>query len=201
MATQCKGKTADDKACKRKTKDASRYCYQHKKQEKQVTLVLPGIDTPLPSKCQTVMRRGASQKDGPGSVYIYKVHRDDREKLSYFKIGRTEREVETRISEWPGAVLVHSYKCKNNRMAERMIHILLNEHRIYRYKYAKGTRYHSIWKKDGSLVQDTQSRGSTWKPPVRGKETEWFIHPLKDCKRIIEAVVAYCDKVKALDST
>ena len=186
MASRCKGITAKDKRCK-KTVSNGDYCHLHKSQEKDP--IPPG----LPSKVHTVMKRGPSQTDSKGHIYVYYVESDDKERGSYWKIGRTTQPVWKRLLQWDSAILKKSYSVKFNKMAERIVHLLLDDVRIYRYKHEDG--YHSIYKNNGKPVYDSQ-RKPDLKLEARTKHVEWFISDWSHVDRVISDVVDYVNKVE-----
>lgn len=197
---RCRGVTNADKRCKRKTNDT--FCYHHKDQKKTIITNLPSSRAILPQKCETVIARGPSKTDKKGHIYVYSLLSDNKEYGEYWKIGRTTQGVQKRLSQWPGSILESSYKVKYNKMAERMIHLILDDVRIYRYAYeTKNTKqYHSIYKQSGKSVKDTQNRDKdierdTWKLSALGKHVEWFLCDTKTVRQVIKAVVEYVNKI------
>lgn len=195
----CKGLTQKDQPCKRAPKAGQSYCYQHTEQATEKKTVLPGLaDLVVPRRVESALKRGPTKKDGPGHVYIYYLNRDARESESYWKIGCTKKTVRERLKQWKGAHLYKSFRVQHHKFAEKLIHRLLDEHRIYRYEYEtkKGAlRYHSIWKKDGQVVMDSQNRAQRildkkWKTEGRSKHVEWFIVDRKELDKKVAAIVA-----------
>jgi hypothetical protein len=80
---------------------------------------------------QARLRRGPSAKDGHGFIYMYEYENDASPR--YRKIGRSERLPAKRCAEWPGSKLIKSWRCRRNRLAEVLIHWLLDAVRVYRY--------------------------------------------------------------------
>lgn len=210
MSVTCRGVTQSDVPCKRTVKKgAGKYCYQHKSQATPtpVTTVkgLPPSRSVLPQRCVTTLKRGPTQKDGPGHIYVYSLLRDEKEPDSYWKIGRTTQTVQQRLSQWHGSQLKSSYTVKYNKLAEKLIHQLLSDVRIYRYKYTEGSngtaeRHHSIWKSDGKPIMDSQNRvadieSGTWKLSAAQKHVEWFVCDWKTTKQVIEAIIAHVNKL------
>lgn len=195
---QCQGVTQSNKRCTRNVKKGQ-YCYQHKGQatEKPVRPLLGLPDSiEVTRKVETRIRRPPSKDDKEGWIYVYTLNSDHNVGELYYKIGRTEQgNVETRISQWKGAHLRKAFKVKYNRKAESLIHLLLDEHRVYRYPYEHGKenaiRYHTIRKVDGSVVQDNQTHDLPWQPPAKGKQIEWFNCRYRLCKQVITAVQQY----------
>lgn len=126
--------------------------------------------------------------DKPGWIYIYYLKDDESE--FYWKIGRTSRKLQERIKEWPGAILKGAVEVPFNKLAERIIHLILDQNRILRYVYepakqkTSGKLYLTVRKGDKTLVVDklvTDLRD-------KDKKTESFSPiPQKD----IEAVRQY----------
>jgi hypothetical protein len=148
------------------------------------------------------LKRGPSDQDGPGFIYMYKEH---GKKNGYRKIGRTQRLPSRRLEEWPGSELVKSWGCKRNRLAEVLIHWLLDEVRIYRYVMAVDTKTGletllSIWKRNREFLKDPtyQDRvkrklSLALKDPATGKprkrHTEWFMQSDAVLSKVIQSVV------------
>lgn len=71
-----------------------------------------------------------------GHIYVYRIENDDP---CYFKIGYTTKAVHQRLDEWPGSVLVHSWRTEFPHYAESIIHLYLYHWRCYRFVlYAEG---------------------------------------------------------------
>jgi hypothetical protein len=148
--------------------------------------------------------RGPSASDGHGFIYIYK----EGGKLNGFrKIGRTERLPERRIEEWPGAVLIKSWRCRRDRHAEVLIHWLLDEVRVYRYAMpAVVTQTKdkaalppppllSVWKRTKKQIQDATYTArkkaglSVNIKDARKRHKEWFLAPEPQLLAMISRVV------------
>jgi len=136
----------------------------------------------IQSKIVTKIKRGPSKDDGKGFIYVYYLGSDPQD--YYHKIGRTSRSVETRLKEWKGSQLRHSYSVSNQKQAERLIHLYLDYFRVYRYKQDNGT-YSTVWKDTGEPVSKSDEGG---KREGRSKEVEWFRCSWKTIKRVVEAV-------------
>lgn len=185
MSVQCRGITNKDERCKKKVSDDD-YCHHHKDQKRNP--IQPG----LPKKVQTLIKKGPSKSDSEGHIYVYYLKEDQSEVKSYWKIGRTTQSVKKRLSQWEGAILQESFKVNYNKMAERMIHLLLDKSRIYRYKHKGG--HHSVYKKDGSTLYDSQTDTSL-KLEARKKHVEWFVGDWSSIRRTILGVVNYVNKI------
>ena len=73
-----------------------------------------------------------------GHIYVYRIENDDPH---YFKIGFTTKAVHQRLDEWPGSVLVHSWRTEFPQYAETIIHLYLYHWRCYRFVlYAEGRK-------------------------------------------------------------
>lgn len=161
-----------------------------------VTDPAPGLhnDDRLVKQILARLKRGPSTNDSHGYLYMYK----EQGKINaYRKIGRTERLPARRVDEWPGAVLVKSWRCRRNRHAELLVHWLLDEVRVHRYVVAVDTKTGaetllSAWKRTGLLIQDPTYKalpatGRTVKG--RKRHQEWFMAFEKKLIAIVEAVV------------
>jgi len=199
--SKCRGVTQKDKPCGRRVKDGQSYCYQHKDQKTTTITGLPDARKKLPRKCETSLKKGPTKKDSPGHIYVYSLLRDEKETDSYWKIGRTTQDVEKRLSQWHGSRLKASYTVKYNKLAEKLIHQVLDDVRVYRYQYMCGTdgtaeRYHSTWKSTGEPLLDTQNRvedleKKTWKLSAAEKHIEWFVCDWRTTEQVIKAIVEY----------
>ena len=172
---QCQGKTQDGSQCKRKTKN--KYCYQHCSGLSSVlTYSLSKnhsitISKKVHGKLTTLIKKGPSKEEKPGHIYVY-YHENDP--VNYWKIGRTTQPVTKRLSQWSLnkiATLKQSYKVKDTKYTERLIHLFLDEKRVYRYWDEETRSYYTIKKSDGSPVGNSREK----KPNVTKKEIEWFI--------------------------
>lgn len=207
---KCKGITLKDKPCSRNAETKSEYCYQHKKQGKTKKIEIPGLkDNEITQKARVKLAKGPSTTDCKGHIYIYYLLSDEREAESYWKIGRTTQTVEKRLSQWSSNGRLHlkkTYEVKYNKLAESVIHKLLDKERVYRYAYKTGknldaTRFHTVWKNNREPVLDTQNRQSEvlageLKLEGSKKQIEWFICDWKHVKRKVEAIVKYVNKLK-----
>lgn len=185
MSLQCKGITNKDTRCKRT--GSAEYCHQHIGQKTEKKYI------GLPRKVQTVIKRGPSKTDSKGHIYVYYLKRDSCEKKDYWKIGRTTQSVSKRLSQWNGSILKKSYEVKYNKMAERIIHLMLDRWRIYRYEHSKG--YHSIYKSDGKPIKDSQYKEDI-KLEALTKHVEWFLCDWTKVKQVIEATIGFVNKIK-----
>lgn len=192
--SKCKGYKKNDTRCTRQTKNTSGYCYQHTAQETKK----------YATKYERLLEKGPTAKDEKGYIYVYRLLRDEREELSYWKIGRTSKTVKKRLSQWKGSVLKEYWEVPCNKLAEKLIHWQLRESRIYRYEYEKGNqkaiRYHSVYKSTGKVIPDSQNRAKdiengTWKAEGRKKHVEWFVGSWKDIRSVIEQVVEDINKI------
>jgi len=143
------------------------------------------------------LKRGPSTQDTLGFIYMYK---EKGAKNGYRKIGRTQRLPDRRLEEWPGSVLVESWRCRRNRLAEVLIHWLLDAIRIYRYIMAMDSKTGtetllSVWKRTGTVIPDP-----TYKERVRlgrdvttkgkKKHQEWFLGDEKVMIAVIKSVTS-----------
>jgi hypothetical protein len=151
----------------------------------------PGLhnDDKLVKQILARLKRGPSTADKPGFIYMYK---ERAKKNDYRKIGRTERLPARRLEEWPGSELVKSWGCKRNRLAEVLIHWLLDGVRVYRYvmavdKETKAETLVSAWKRTRKLIG---REGSISKEmSSRPKHMEWFMASEQTLLKVIQTVV------------
>jgi hypothetical protein len=135
--------------------DETRLCQQHYKKwyEKTFKKKLPqpwntyGLPTPpeptlkfpkAVSKLKTKIKKGPPVCGEGGHIYVYQIEGDDP---CYFKIGFTVQSVHQRLDQWPGSVLVHSWRTEFPHFAETIIHLYLYAWRCYRFVlYAENTK-------------------------------------------------------------
>jgi len=109
------------------------------------------------TKLSLLIEKGPSPKDLPGRVYMFK-HIEDSEpdifdpSFSFRKIGTTKRTIKSRLSEWPGSVLVKYWEVPAHMWYEKVIHAVFDFCRVYRYPFQKDPekpkQYLSFWKSD-----------------------------------------------------
>lgn len=187
MKKRCQAITLSNKKCHRTTD--KKYCYQHKKKSENVKKVsvpwktiglLPKIIKQNPkgiiSRINTLLKRGPTKNDKPGHIYSYYLNLDEKQGLSYYKIGRTEQKLHIRLSQWKGSVLKKGFPVSFNRFAERLIHLSLAFCRIYRYEHENG--YHSVKALSGKVVEDSQKLEKLGKG--HKKHIEWFNADFED---------------------
>ena len=122
-----------------------------------------GVTPSIRKRIHARVKRGPSKTDGYGHIYVYVLASD--EPGMYYKIGRTTRLVNTRLSEWKDSRLVASYRVEHNKMAEFIIHAYLDDARVYRYD-----RNYVVWKSNGVPVLGGDVESTRGKK----KEIEWF---------------------------
>ena len=193
---QCQGKTAKSVRCKRFV--SGTYCYQHIP-EKEEEWIRQGYPTPSSKideghrrKIKSKLKRGPSQKDKEGYIYIYYLKTDKR--VRYFKIGRTSTTVEKRLKQWEKEspsppVLVESFKVKHSIFCERLIHLYLDYCRVYRYKVSKN-RFCTVWKVSGECVTERDEKLKD-RNRLEGmkKQTEWFAVKKKTALNLVKEIV------------
>jgi hypothetical protein len=180
---------------------------------KAIKLSSVDLKNPTPSVVTTTAKRkeitkrllrGPSVKDGQGLIYVYLIKTDDVPKgdkvpatAGYYKIGMTTRELDRRMSEWGNATSIFSKPVKRAKLAEVIIHWLLDSARVYRYIWAKDgdkKTYLTRWKTTSKFVRD-----ATWQRLVKkelslnlkGKKRniEWFVIDRNELKDLITRVV------------
>lgn len=213
MSRRCEGITQKNRRCRHKTSNASGFCAQHEGQIPKQVIV---DELRIPDFCITTIPRRAldrvsrklrnpvpSKSDGPGYIYSFRLIEDEKIETEYHKIGRTVQRVKGRMSQWKAElgttpILDRSWNVKHQKFAERLIHLLLDGVRIYRYQYKRddGVAFHSIWKNSGNPVRDAFDRTSDieagdYKPDVTKKHVEWFAVSQND----LFATIEYATKI------
>jgi len=154
-------------------------------------------------KIRRKLQSGPKATDGPGTIYIYSIHSES--KLNYWKIGMTERDVDTRMNEWATEhknkkiVLERTFIVKQNHaFIERVIHLYLAYCRMYRYPHKSG--FHSTWYLDpDEIINDGQQLTSTKNHELvaRRKHVEWFCAPIEKIYEVIKPIISICAKMKS----
>lgn len=148
------------------------------------------------AKIKSRLKRGPSDKDGHGYIYMYR-HTKDYD-VRYRKIGRTERLSARRLEEWPDSVLIKSWRCRRNRFAEVLIHWLLDRVRVYRYVVGKDPKtgleiFLTVNKVTKKHVQDLAysylSKHGDLSVAGKHKHIEWFLTEETNLFKVINAVV------------
>ncbi len=158
----CRGTTKKGKPCKN---SGQPYCSLHMSQMGQVLPIL------LPSWAKFM--RGPTKADGPGYIYIYSLDTDPVGS-NYYKIGSSV-DVEQRLKEgWKGGILKKAYYVHFRQLAERVVHLELDQYRVYRYLIETDT-YCTIWK-NGSKPVEASDAALKEKHQLHGfqKHVEWF---------------------------
>ena len=215
----CEVITDSGKQCSRrrtKIEDGVSYCTQHyklRKSSKKTTTIKDvepwtemGILVPYESngvrilqKIRSKLRQGPKPTDGEGYIYIY--YLEHERYLNYWKIGRTQQNVDTRIQQWkdqhPGkkVILYSKTKVKYQAFVESLIHLYLSYCRMHRYPYKDG--FHSIWALDqDEVIVDGQEipKGEriNHKLVAMHKHIEWF---KCDKEEMMEVVDDMCNVV------
>lgn len=80
---------------------------------------------------ETLPRRGSVSE---GFIYVYRLETDRNDEM--YKIGFTaQKTVEDRLKDWPGSILVCSWKTHCPHFAETLIHLFLQHWRCYRFVF------------------------------------------------------------------
>jgi hypothetical protein len=183
----CQGTTTKGSKCKLKDEP---YCKYHKPIPiiKGFTLDITRCTTKIQKKLQTIMKKGPSKTDGKGHIYAYWLDCDEYD--TYYKVGRTSRDVDKRLKEWKGAIYKVSWPVKYQKLAEKLIHVYLDHVRVYRYELAKNTIC-TIWKTSGEPVEDSdEDLKEKYKLEARTKMIEWFYMPWKELEKNIKMILA-----------
>ena len=130
------------------------------------------MDERIKKKIAAIQKRPPSQTDGPGYIYVFRNKRDDAHE-NYYKIGQTERDVCKRLKEWKHSVEQLRMRVDYRKRCERLIHLYLDQYRVYRYEVEKSEKLYSVWKRSGESVQ----MDIVEKPKLSGikKQVEWFL--------------------------
>jgi hypothetical protein len=166
----CQGKTLSGKPCRA---NGDPYCRHHKPPAANLPLAHP--------KAIRKYLRGPSKTDGPGYIYVYYIDWDAPD--TFYKIGRTGKTVKERLGQWKKSILKKSYYVKNQKLAESLIHLELDEIRVYRYTQEDGG-YHTVWKRTGESVD----AGKGTKVATK-KHIEWFKTDWNSVKKKISTII------------
>lgn len=203
-------KKTDGLNCTRKAVSGKELCSQHAKLGSTVTKkgdvpIWLTLELPAPSpsnsasvmqKIKTRLKRGPKKTDTCGWIYIYSLSTENG--LNYYKIGRTNRRVTTRMKEWADVhgkstsiVLHDQYQITTCTVdfCERLIHKYLAYCNMYRYKHEKG--YHSTWAVNGKVLQDGQQCEE--RLVAKNKNVEWFCADLQAIVQVVKPLVDYCN--------
>lgn len=185
-------------------KQTSTYCTQHKKivdKGNTSTDLEPWIALKLPApaegngkrniqKIRTKLRNGPRKTDTAGTIYVYCLESERKRNLNYWKIGRTSRELDVRLSEWKHEhddpiVLEFSIQAERNvAFVERLIHLYLAYARMIRYPQTKGNGFHSVWFLDpDEVIEEGKDR------IAKNKHIEWFCLPINEAIDLIKVLV------------
>jgi len=202
---RCEAIKGDGEQCTRNATSGKKVCKQHEKAKTTTTIItvktaepwtLLGLPEPDPrngkryiQKIRTFLNSSKGEKKG-GYIYIFFLPRE--KKLSYWKIGYTERTVEERIREWSTKYPLEVYKTfkieNGVQYYESLIHLYLTYCRIYRYPHENG--YQSVYKLNPSaVIQDGQQIKDDERLVAKNKEIEWFCAPIRDILGVIEPIV------------
>lgn len=188
----CQGTTKSGSKCKNPQEP---YCRFHTPvTDFDFPLPVVNCTTRVQNKLKTIMKKGPSKKDGKGIIYVYFLISDAKD--SYYKIGRTSRSEDERLKEWGKDVkLKGSWDVKYHHIIERIIHVYLDDVRVYRYLVnqkndEEGEKYCSVWKTDGVPIE-TKDKLLKEKHKLEGikKNIEWFKIPWKILEPILIEIV------------
>jgi hypothetical protein len=69
-----------------------------------------------------------------GFIYVYRLETDRNDEM--YKVGFTaQKTAEDRLKDWPGSILVYSWKTHCPHFAETLIHLFLQHWRCYRFVF------------------------------------------------------------------
>jgi hypothetical protein len=127
------------------------------------------------------LKKNPTKADKPGFIYVYSIKADKRVKgAKYYKIGKTTRNVEERLKEHEkrsDIILEYAFWTKHCGYTERLLHLIFDKQRIYRYRLPEGERkLCSIWKHNRTPVTSADSALKS-KYGFKGakKHIEWFL--------------------------
>ena len=198
---RCAGKKKDDTQCSRKQKNGDKYCWQHidvVKNEQWKELGFPKPHGRKRGDIEKKIKNGPSKSDGVGYIYIYQLTTDG--KAPYYKIGRTARTVDVRLSEWDEETkIVKKFKVKYNKLCESLIHWYLDEFRIHRCKITElDDVYYTVWARSKLPVTKEDKRLMLkYEKRYRKKRIEWFsIVDFEEQLKVIKQICASTRNVK-----
>ena len=169
-------KASGSGTCKRSVTAVGKKCHDHdpdKKPYRNHTFSKAGPIIAMPaglsSSAEMALRAkvntaGTSVKtDAPGWIYVYWLKGDAD--ATYFKIGCTGLvSAQSRVSQWPGAIMRYSIKVKCNQLCERLIFAMLDDKRLLRYVYKDSQtggvggskkRFLTVRRNTKELIQDS----------------------------------------------
>lgn len=183
----CQGIVKGGRQCSRKKEP---YCHQHEPTSVGLPVAPAAL---LPTKyvrrIETKVKKGPTKSDKAGWIYVFYKECDKAD--TFYKIGRTEREVEKRLKEWPGSVLLCKFRVEYNKLAESLIHKYLAHVRAFRYLQEDG-KYVSVWADTGEAVFND---GKDGKKSAKCKEIEWFVSSWKNVEPFVKGVCEYVNKL------
>ena len=197
---RCTGITKKGKRCKNHAISGSDYCHVHRPKEEpepwdalNVKPSTPPLNKSTLNKIRKKMKKGPTKKDGCGYIYVYYL----REEMGYnhWKIGRTKKSVAKRLKQWgTNCTLQYDWYTEYHEMAERLIHLYLDDVRFYRYPATKkGKSDYLVWKKDGKPVRGGKEDRD--RMHAQGKQVEWFHTDWQTISKTIECIVNYVNKL------
>jgi hypothetical protein len=101
------------------------------------------------------------ENDTPGWIYVFYLKGDDS--TTYFKVGCTSKpQVESRLAEWPGAVMRYAIRVPFHKLAEQLVFALLARWRLLRYVFKSdgkgvgnsGKQYITVYRSTGKVLKD-----------------------------------------------
>lgn len=183
----CQGTVRGGRQCSRKQEP---YCHQHQPTNVQLPMAPSAL---LPTKyvrrIETKIKKGPTKSDKAGWIYVFYKKSDKND--TFYKIGRTERDVEKRLNEWPGSILLCKFRVEYNKMAENLIHKYLAHVRAFRYLQDDG-KYVSVWADTGEPVFKDTKDG---KKSAKSKEIEWFVSCWSNLKPVVKGVCTYVNNL------
>ena len=178
---QCAATTqtrAGGKRCRRRATHGS-HCWQHA--HANGSPVKRPAQTHAQRELQALLARGPRTKDVSGLLYCYALRAEWKSNARLWKVGRTTRDsgIEARMREWGGTNPLHLVRALWTPFAafsERVVHLLLDECRVYRWsERTDATSFRCTLSKhdNGGVPRATPEERATLARECR-KQIEWF---------------------------
>lgn len=144
-------------------------------------------------KIRTKLLKGPKTNDAGGAIYIYYLSAE--QKLTYWKIGKTRRNVDERLQEWAEehkqeVVAYETFVVtKNLDFIEALIHVYLAYCNMHRYPHGKG--FHSVLSLHNKVIKDGQEQqpGDTERLVAKNKHVEWFNERIDVIMKVVTPIL------------
>ena len=197
MEGTCQAIKKDGKQCTRGAK-VDIFCTQHSKVKSKMTVGTTSFipeELPKPSPeigakylhvIEQRFKNYKKENDTKGFIYIYYLESEKGQNI--WKIGKTNREVDTRLNEWKAEhkkkIILHkSYKTDATNFVERTIHDYFKHWNIHRYPQEDGTFVDKYF-----LSKNTDKVKRNYGNKTK-KHVEWFVGDINVIKAVLQKLV------------